>query len=181
VAQAQSNQYIKGMVMDENDQPIFAANISIENSDISTSSDIHGNFKIKVGQGHQHLTLKVTALGYETFEQPVHVDSDIVLKIKLKSFTEKIDAVHVFAQVEEQRAAVRAKLDKEQIEESKGKLAAEVFSQLSGVSILNSGHSVAKPVIHGLHSNRIILLNNGVKQEGQQWGIDRKSVVWGKG
>lgn len=172
VAQAQSNQYIKGMVMDENDQPIFAANISIDNSNISTSSDIHGNFKLKVGQGHQHLTLKVTALGYETFEQPVHVDSDIVLKIKLKSFTEKIDAVHVSAQVEEQRAAVRAKLDKEQIEESKGKLAAEVFSQLSGVSILNSGHSVAKPVIHGLHSNRIILLNNGVKQEGQQWGME---------
>src|SRR5690606_7443822 len=86
VAQDNSNQYIKGIVMDEQDQPIFAANISIQNSDISTSSDIHGNFKIKVGQGHQHLTLKVTALGYENFEQPIHVDNDTALKIKLKSF-----------------------------------------------------------------------------------------------
>src|SRR5690606_13356943 len=88
VAQAQSNQYIKGMVMDENDQPIFAANISIDNSNITTSSDIHANFKLTVSQRHHHLTLNVTALGYETFEQPVHVDSDIVLIIKLKSFTE---------------------------------------------------------------------------------------------
>src|SRR5690606_33027952 len=116
VAQGQSDQYIKGMVMDENDQPIFAANISIDNSDISTSSYIQSHFQLKLVQGHQHQTQIVTALGDDSYEQPVHVDSDIVLNIKLKTFTEKIDAVQVSAQVEEQRAAVRAKLDKEQIE-----------------------------------------------------------------
>ncbi|MCC7431501.1 TonB-dependent receptor, partial [bacterium] len=30
--------------------------------------------------------------------------------------------------------------------------------------------SISKPVIRGLHSQRILLLNDGVQQEGQQWG-----------
>lgn len=171
-AQDKSIQYINGIVVDEKAQPIFGANISISNTDNHTSSDVHGHFKIKAGQGHQHLAIKVSALGYETFEQFVHQEADSLLKIVLKSYSEKIDAVSVSAQVEEQRTAVRSKLNSQQIEESKGKLVAEVFSKLSGVSILNTGHSVSKPVIHGMHSNRVILLNHGVKQESQQWGLE---------
>ena len=29
-----------------------------------------------------------------------------------------------------------------------------------------------KPVVRGLHSQRIIVMNGGVRQEGQQWGTE---------
>lgn len=46
------------------------------------------------------------------------------------------------------------------------------LSTLSGVSTLSNGANIAKPVIHGLHSNRILMLNNGIRQEDQQWGTE---------
>lgn len=176
-SQSSSNQYLKGIVVDEQSQPILGANVFVHEMDFNTLSDSHGHFKFKAGTGHQHLTLRVSAIGYDTFEQPIHADPDSLLTIVLKTYSEKIETVSISAQIEEQKTAVKAKLGNDQIEESKGKVAAEVFAQLSGVSLLNSGHSVAKPVIHGLHSNRIILLNNGVKQEGQQWGMEHAPEI----
>lgn len=172
LAQSHSNHYIKGIILDSDKQPIFNANIVVLGTDISTLSDSHGFFKIQGDEGHQHLILRISALGYSTFEQPVHVQPDSLLTITLSNYTEKIEEVSIYAHQDEQKTAIKARLNDEQIEETKGKLMAEVFSKLSGVSILNTGQSVAKPIIHGLHSNRILLMNHGVRQEGQQWGME---------
>lgn len=54
-------------------------------------------------------------------------------------------------------------------------LGADISTQLgmlSGVQTLSNGANIAKPVIHGLHSNRILMLNNGIRQEDQQWGTE---------
>ena len=32
-------------------------------------------------------------------------------------------------------------------------------------------------MIHGLHSNRILTINNGVRQEGQQWGNEHAPEI----
>ncbi len=36
---------------------------------------------------------------------------------------------------------------------------------------------MSKPVIHGLHSNRVLIINNGVRQEGQQWGSEHAPEI----
>lgn len=41
----------------------------------------------------------------------------------------------------------------------------------------NGGLLLPNPVIHGLHSNRILILNNEVRQEGQQWGADHAPEI----
>ena len=43
--------------------------------------------------------------------------------------------------------------------------------------MIQTGATIAKPVIHGLHSNRILILNNEVRQEGQQWGADHAPEI----
>ncbi|MCS7036666.1 MAG: TonB-dependent receptor, partial [Saprospiraceae bacterium] len=53
----------------------------------------------------------------------------------------------------------------------------EALRQLPGVSVLNTGTTIAKPVIHGLHSNRIAIVSNGVTLEGQQWGTEHAPEV----
>ncbi|SEF72131.1 TonB-dependent receptor [Sphingobacterium lactis] len=171
-AQSTSAPYIKGIVLDEEQKPIFGASITVVGSKSSTVSDSQGHFRIHKDDGHEHMVLRVSALGYETFEYPIHAHDGELLKVTLRTYAEKIEAVAVQGTREEQKSAIRSSLSKETIEASKGKLAAEVFANLSGVSLLNTGHSVAKPVIHGLHSNRVLLLNHGVKQEGQQWGME---------
>lgn len=39
-----------------------------------------------------------------------------------------------------------------------------------GVSGLTTGPAISKPVIRGLGYNRVVTINDGIRQEGQQWG-----------
>ena len=46
------------------------------------------------------------------------------------------------------------------------------LGNLPGVQSMDIGSGFSKPVIRGMGFNRITVLENGIKQEGQQWGAD---------
>ena len=48
----------------------------------------------------------------------------------------------------------------------------DALNSLSGVSSLNTGNTVVKPMINGLHSSRVLIINNGVRMEDQEWGTE---------
>ena len=61
-------------------------------------------------------------------------------------------------------------LDPEELMELRGQTLGETLEELPGVTTLQTGPSISKPVVRGLHSQRVLVLNAGVSQEGQQWG-----------
>ncbi|WP_425339414.1 TonB-dependent receptor [Aridibaculum aurantiacum] len=63
------------------------------------------------------------------------------------------------------------------MEETRGQNLAEALSRINGVTMLQTGSTISKPVIHGLHGNRVLILNNGVRQEGQQWGSEHAPEI----
>ena len=48
----------------------------------------------------------------------------------------------------------------------------QTLSRLPGVRSMNVGSGESKPVIRGLGFNRVLVAENGIKHEGQQWGDD---------
>ena len=44
------------------------------------------------------------------------------------------------------------------------------ISKLPGVSIISTGAGIGKPSIRGLSFNRVVVLNQGMRLENQQWG-----------
>lgn len=68
------------------------------------------------------------------------------------------------------RIAVATGISGEDIQKHMGRSLADVLENISGISSIKTGTSSAKPVIHGMHGNRILIVNNGVRQSGQQWG-----------
>jgi len=46
----------------------------------------------------------------------------------------------------------------------------DALSKQPGVSQVTTGSGISKPVIRGLGYNRIVTVNDGIRQEGQQWG-----------
>lgn len=60
---------------------------------------------------------------------------------------------------------------------SRGLSLGESLKSIAGVNSLQSGPNISKPVIHGVYSNRILILNNGVRQEGQNWGNDHAPEI----
>lgn len=73
--------------------------------------------------------------------------------------------------------ATLASVSDEALTRTQGKGLAEALSEISGVQVLRNGATIAKPVIQGLHGNRILILNNGIRQEGQQWGMDHAPEI----
>lgn len=46
----------------------------------------------------------------------------------------------------------------------------DAVGQLPGLSQISTGASISKPVIRGLGYNRVVIVDQGIRQEGQQWG-----------
>lgn len=74
-------------------------------------------------------------------------------------------------------AQAESTVDPLELEAGKGIGLAETVKKLPGVTSLNTGATIAKPVIQGLHSNRIAIVNNGVTLEGQQWGSEHAPEI----
>ncbi len=58
----------------------------------------------------------------------------------------------------------------------------DAISRQPGVSQITTGGAISKPVIRGLGYNRVLVVDDGLRQEGQQWGdehgieVDAQSV-----
>ena len=63
------------------------------------------------------------------------------------------------------------------IDEVRGESLGESLKDITGLNSIQTGPGISKPVIHGLYSNRILILNNGVGQAGQQWGSDHAPEI----
>lgn len=68
----------------------------------------------------------------------------------------------------------------------------DAIAKQPGIAQITTGPSISKPVIRGLGYNRVVVLNNNERQEGQQWGdehgieideysIDKVEIIKGPG
>ena len=69
------------------------------------------------------------------------------------------------------------KFSKENLSENIGQNLSEVLSKAAGITLRQAGATVAKPVIEGLGNTRILILNNGVKLESQDWSDDHAPEI----
>src|SRR5690606_29134585 len=59
-----------------------------------------------------------------------------------------------------------------ELDMTRGLSLGETLKEAPGVTVLQTGPSIFKPVIHGMYGNRVLILNNEVRMEGQQWGAE---------
>jgi iron complex outermembrane receptor protein len=92
---------------------------------------------------------------------------------QLDSIVIRADGVH-----RDQPATVpRSTLSGAGLEQTRGLSLGESLKGITGVNSLQMGPSISKPVIHGVYSNRVLIMNNGVRQEGQNWGNDHAPEI----
>lgn len=138
-------------------------------------SDNQGNVVInKLSQGK--FPIKVSYLGFADYESVITIPASLPYIITMQE-----EVTHLTGTVFVKRIAkpvkVSSSIDKVKLQQKSGEELAKVVSSVAGVSMIQTGATIAKPVIHGLHSNRILILNNEVRQEGQQWGADHAPEI----
>jgi len=57
----------------------------------------------------------------------------------------------------------------------------DAIAREPGVNRISTGSGIAKPVIRGLGYNRVVVIADGLRQEGQQWGDEHGVEVDGNG
>jgi iron complex outermembrane receptor protein len=166
-------------------EPLQGASVIIADSRIGTLTNSSGVFTINnVASGHT--ILEVSYAGYETIVDHVDVTSSNELNFQLKRSVREYEGVTVTG-VAGATSIRKAPISITRI--NKGELLVtpstniiDALSRQPGVSQLATGPAISKPVIRGLGYNRLVTINDGVRQEGQQWGdehgieIDENSV-----
>ncbi|MDO4229129.1 MAG: TonB-dependent receptor [Capnocytophaga sp.] len=123
--------------------------------------------------------IKITYLGFEEYQSRITLplsDSPWVIRM-VESLNELSEVVLSSNYQGANRNTVAQVLTKDDLQRQAGESLSKMLTSLQGVSMLQTGATIAKPIIHGLHSNRILILNNEVRQEGQQWGADHAPEI----
>lgn len=143
----------------------------------STQSNASGQFSI----GHLcagNYTVEISHVDCAPVKILVQLaKSDETLLIRLPHRFNELEEVQVVGQRSASTLIIREELRGKRIEETRGLSLGEALRQVNGVQVLQTGSTIFKPVIHGLHSQRVLMLNNGVRLEGQQWGSEHAPEI----
>lgn len=141
-----------------------------------TMSDEQGVFRLSsICAGD--LALQFRHIGYTPVSFSYHISSDTTLHVTLDVDAIHLKDVQIMGVGSGSLSLSTHRLSNQQKQESKGENLAASLSRIAGVSMLTNGANIAKPVINGMHSNRILILNNGIRQEGQQWGAEHAPEI----
>jgi iron complex outermembrane recepter protein len=164
---------------------IEGATVYISDIRSGTSTNAAGNFLISnIPQGI-HL-VEISHIGYSNIIESIEIKNDVKKDFALTESIIENNAVVVTGvtgatQLKKVPFAVSV-MRKEDFFRNSSSNIIESLTKIGGVSTLATGPAISKPVIRGLSYNRVLTINDGVRQEGQQWGdehgieIDEASV-----
>lgn len=179
VVQGQNNCNLsfEGTVSGENNERLPGATVVLTPGNIGQVTDVNGHFHFNnVCAGRYKV--KVQYLGYQDNESDLDVTRSMEHDVRLTQQAENLKEVVVEGQSEHVKHAQNyVTLTERDLVKSAGKTLGEALQNVSGVSSIQAGPGVFKPAIHGVHSTRILILNHGIRQEGQQWGAEHAPEV----
>ena len=165
--------------------PLAGATIYISDIKAGVATNSEGRFIMKNLPAGRHL-VEVSYVGYSTLSEYIEISGDLQKDFLLSPEVAERNAV-VITGVSSATQAKRiptpiAIINKQELLKHVSVNIVDAISKEPGIAQLSSGPAISKPVIRGLGYNRVVILNDGVRQEGQQWGdehgieIDEYSV-----
>ena len=163
------DQQIVGKVFDlVTNQELPFATVSIEETGKGVVTNEHGEFVLEnICEDEMHL--EVRFLGYKTVvhHHDFHHEDPMIYLAPDETLLESIVIEGNRLEAFQSIAIQNLEINKVALLRSS---VGDLTEQLSGISILKTGSNIAKPIIHGLHSNRVLVVNNGLRHSYQAWG-----------
>jgi iron complex outermembrane receptor protein len=187
LAQQKNRTQLSGKVIDaKTGLALSRASIVLTESKVGTFTDSSGNYTL-VNVPFGHTLIEVSYAGYKSVVE--HLDVKAGANIKIFALTPSIvenEAVTITAvgnATSVRKAPIPiTRVNKTELLSTPSTNIIDAISRQPGVSQLSTGPAISKPIIRGLGYNRLVVINDGVRQEGQQWGdehgieIDENSV-----
>lgn len=177
---------VSGKITDtKTGEPLAGASVTIEDAKLGTVTDSTGRYFLRnVPVGH-HL-IEVSFTGYSSVLEHLDIIADKELNISLTSSIIEYQAVTVTGvststSIRKTPVPITIVRQDELLQTPSTNII-DALSKQAGISQVGTGPAISKPVIRGLGFNRVVVINDGIRQEGQQWGeehgieIDESSV-----
>lgn len=173
---AQDRFAVAGKVSGLDGTALDGASVAIHELQVGMITDEQGRFRfeqLKPGNYHLH----VTYLGYESAVVDFRIlNEDLVLTIAMHPTSLEFKEIVV----EDSHTKTREEAGSQSVEVVDERFLAEnreaglvgSLEKIPGLNAARIGTGAAKPIIRGLGANRVLVAENGIKQEGQQWGAD---------
>jgi iron complex outermembrane receptor protein len=174
-AYSQQKFELSGKVLSSGNKPLAGVNVRLESHTTGGVTDKTGRFTLgRFPEGNYYII--ISSVGFETQRVNLSLKSDSSLKIILFPAVVTLSEVtidgdyHNFRRSNDSRA-VEVVTDEFLRKNLSGSLM-KTLDRLPGVSAMSIGSGQSKPVIRGMSFNQVIVAENGVKHESQQWGAD---------
>ena len=152
---------------------IEGATIYIQSLNKYAVSDKNGKFIIdNLCKGK--ITVSVSHIGCETISVDVNLNESVFKIINLEHHIESLNEIKIegYTGLKKTKTSQETILKTQTIDKYSAANLGDALKEVNGVSSINTGNTIVKPVINGLHSSRIITLSNNVILQDQEWGIE---------
>ena len=168
---------IRGIVKDADTRMVLEkATATIVELKQSVITDQQGKYVIN-GLCPGDYTLRISHAGCQTTDYHFHIKDDMEKNIDLPHAENILQEVVVVGTASIRAEGITGELKGKELAATRGLTLGESLSRIAGVTVLQTGNNIYKPVIQGLHSSRVLILNNGIRQEGQQWGSEHAPEI----
>ncbi|SHL00660.1 TonB-dependent receptor [Rhodothermus profundi] len=167
-------QILKGRVTDAaTGTPLIGATVFVPALQIGTTTDAEGRYCLRFTRTGRYRVL-FSYVGYQPEAREVTLTDTTYLAVSLTPTAIEAPGVTITAKAQatdllSTPQAVTV-LEGRGLRLARGMTAVDALAQTPGVHLLHTGTGIAKPMIRGLTAQRVLVVQDGVRQEGQQWG-----------
>lgn len=169
-------QVVKGRIVDAHTkESVPGVNIYLPEIKKGVVTDIDGNYELKISRKGTY-KVQISFIGYDVILKNIEVgDEPIKLDFELEhSVIESKEFVvsSVYQSSQDENPVEVIQFDAKQLQQSSNISLMQSLGSVAGVSVSGTGVGVSKPVIRGLSNNRVLVYNQGMPFDNQQWGDD---------
>jgi iron complex outermembrane receptor protein len=165
---------IAGTVTGPDSAPLSGARVSLVETGRITTTDADGHYRfVGVARGSYGLSFAMVGYAPKVFRVRME-DADVTVNVSLVPSLVELPDVQVtaspLATTAHNSPQPTAVLSAADLMASGAPSLGETASVLPGVRSVSTGAGIGKPVIRGLTSNRVLVLDDGQRLETAQWG-----------
>lgn len=166
---------ISGIITDaKTNAPLPGATIFLPDLKKGSIADDKGYFHIASVNSGKYL-IEISYQGFASVIENIEISGETVRNYSLQPTVVEQEAVTVtgvsFAtRTKQNPQPVSIVKHDDLLNAAFGNIMDALAKTVPGLSVLTTGPAISKPFIRGLGYNRVVTVNDGVRQEGQQWG-----------
>jgi len=180
LSHGQSTYVLSGTISDDQSITLPGANVYIPELGIGTACDKDGFYNLKkLIKGR--FKIQFSFIGYETLIKDIVItDNDLVLDVSLHPHAFQSQEVVISGgrpSSQHDNAIKIETIQAESIETSGTPSLMKSIAEIPGVDVISKGNGVTTPVIRGLSTSNILVLNNGIRLENYQFSTNHPYLV----